>query len=210
VVGYQVAGACVPAAEVGGDFFDWYVVDGQLHLTIADVMGKGIGSAILAATVRAVMRSSARTSNLAEAIAAAAHGLAGDLDETAAFVTMFTARLDPERGVLTYVDAGHALTLVVGADGNARRLPTDDLPIGIGAGDSWTEHQVTLAPGETLISVSDGMLDFFVDVTEIFDAARTVVQATDTADEIVGEIVMFAKARRPADDVTAVVVRRER
>jgi serine phosphatase RsbU (regulator of sigma subunit) len=210
IAGYDVAGACVPAAEVGGDFFDWYLVEGDLHVTIADVMGKGIGSAILAATVRAVLRSSSRAGGVAEMVTAASQGLQADLEETGSFVTLFTARLQTQQGRLAYVDAGHALTLLLDADAEPRLLPTDGLPIGVAEDDGWTEHHVSIGPGETLISVSDGLLDFFAHRSDVFDAARTVVRATSTAQEVVDEIVRFAAARRPTDDVTALVVRRDR
>ncbi|MFB2351640.1 PP2C family protein-serine/threonine phosphatase, partial [Priestia megaterium] len=52
--GYSVAGACVPARDVGGDFFDWHATHDGLSITLADVMGKGVGAAIIAASVRAV------------------------------------------------------------------------------------------------------------------------------------------------------------
>src|SRR5207302_1712191 len=57
VEGYEVAGACLSAMEVAGDFYDWVLDDeGQLQFTVADVMGKGMGAALVTATLRAVLR----------------------------------------------------------------------------------------------------------------------------------------------------------
>src|SRR5437879_13643772 len=56
--GYDLAGACLPAQGVAGDLYDWRVTpDGQLDLTVADVMGKGMGAALVMATLRASLRS---------------------------------------------------------------------------------------------------------------------------------------------------------
>jgi serine phosphatase RsbU (regulator of sigma subunit) len=222
LAGFDIAGGCQPATEVAGDFFDWFPVGDELQLTVADVMGKGVGSAIIAASVRAVLRSTSRAPArrgaderrrplvVADAVAAAARGLEPDLEETSSFVTMFTGRLDPVSGTLRYVDAGHGLTLIVPSDGDPVPLPSSgDLPIGIAPDGTWTEHVVELQPGDTMISVSDGILDFFRTALEVLDAARIVTRGTETAQDTVDEIIRFARARRLKDDVTALVVRRD-
>lgn len=208
VPGYEVAGGCVPASLVGGDFFDWYREGDSLQLTIADVMGKGVGSAIIAATVRAVLRSTSRGTGVGDAVTAAARSLEPDLDETSAFVTLFTARLDPESGLIRYVDAGHGLTLRIDAAGVPERLPAVDLPLGAAPEYVWTEQRIELRPGETLISVSDGLLDFFRTAPEVLEAASILVRGTSSAAEAVGEIRRFTSARRAHDDVTALVLKR--
>ncbi len=220
IEGFDIAGGCVPASQVGGDFFDWFMVGDVLQLTIADVMGKGMGSAIIAASVRAVLRSMSRASRratdppnsprpvVAAAVSAAARGLEPDLEETASFVTMFTARLDAATATLRYVDAGHGLTVLIGADGHLEHLPATDLPIGITSDSTWTEHRLVLRPGDTLMSVSDGILDFFASAAEVLDSAATVVKRTETAQQTVDEIIRFARAHRMNDDVTALVIRR--
>jgi serine phosphatase RsbU (regulator of sigma subunit) len=220
IEGFDIAGGCLPASQVGGDFFDWFVVGEELQVTIADVMGKGIGSAIIAAAVRAVLRSTSRASRrandrddvarpvVAHAVGAAARGLEPDLEETGTFVTMFTARLSPHNPDLRYVDAGHGLTVLIRHGGGVQLLPTTDLPIGVMSQLPWTEHRVTLGEGDTVISVSDGILDFFGSAADVLDAAETVVRGTDTAQQTVDEIIRFARARRIHDDVTALVIRR--
>ena len=54
--GFDVAGACVPTRSVGGDFYDWYPIGEGAAFTLGDVMGKGVGAALIAATVRGVLR----------------------------------------------------------------------------------------------------------------------------------------------------------
>ncbi|MDI1344018.1 MAG: SpoIIE family protein phosphatase, partial [Pseudolabrys sp.] len=171
--GYRLAGGCAPARVVGGDFFDWYRVAGGVALTLADVMGKGIGAAIIAATVRAVLRSELTGGDLATGVAAAAARLESDLERAGSFATVFHAVVDAQTGVVRYVDAGHGLSLHVGSDGSVKRLATTSLPLGFpleaGVHTGWREHSVILAPGDTLVSASDGVLDLYGDTLESLD-----------------------------------------
>ena len=207
--GFDVAGDCAPAKAVGGDFYDWYPVAQGAAFTLADVMGKGIGAAIIAATVRAVLRAGARGLQLVEAVEAAAAILEADLDEAGTFVTLFHARLNMLTGVVRYVDAGHGLSLVVYADGRTKRLATTSFPLGVDPDESWREHTVTLGEGDTLVTVSDGVLDLFDGTLAALDSVEEIVRESLTAQAVVDDIL--ARARRSApDDITVVVVRRTR
>jgi hypothetical protein len=221
IPGFGVAGCCIPASEVGGDFFDWFPVGDEFQFTIADVMGKGLGAALIAASVRAVLRTTLRAPArrgdverrrpllIADAVTNAARGMEPDLQETSSFVTLFTARLEVATGTLRYVDAGHGLSAVVGVDGVPHLLTSTDVPIGVLPDDSWSEHVVHLDPGDTLLSVSDGVLDFFSSALEVLDAAAVLARGADTAQQVIDEITRFARARRIKDDITALVVRRD-
>jgi serine phosphatase RsbU (regulator of sigma subunit) len=221
IPGFGVAGCCIPASEVGGDFFDWFPVGDEFQFTIADVMGKGLGAALIAASVRAVLRTTLRAPArrgdverrrpllIADAVTSAARGMEPDLQETSSFVTLFTARLEVASGTLRYVDAGHGLSAVVGVDGVPQLLSSDDVPIGVLPDDSFSEHVVELKPGDTLICVSDGVLDFFSSALEVLDAAAILARGADTAQQVIDEITRFARARHIKDDITAIVVRRD-
>lgn len=104
VDGYDVSGLFRPSRSVGGDFYDWYQTPDGLHLTFADAMGKGMGAALIAATVRAVMRSTGLRQDLDAGFASASKAIASDLDSSNSFVTLFHARLDAASGKVSYVD----------------------------------------------------------------------------------------------------------
>ena len=209
VPGYDVAGRCLMAREVGGDFFDWHFVDGRLQVTIADVMGKGVAAAIIAASVRSVLRGASRFNELEEAVTRAAFSLDDDLAETSTFVTAFSARLDPRNGVLQYVDAGHGLSAVLSPDGvTYRHLASDGLPLGAVHGDSWTAQVTLLQPGETLVSVSDGVLEFFDSPRHALDIALGWNAASESAQELVDLMSAMCAQGSLEDDVTVVAVRR--
>jgi serine phosphatase RsbU (regulator of sigma subunit) len=172
-------------------------------------MGKGISAALIAAGVRSILRGASLHNNLAEALAKAARGLEQDLNETGRFVTLFAARLDPATGNVTYVDAGHGLSVIISADGVARKLTSTELPLGAVAGAAWTAHTDHLAPGETLMSVSDGFLDFYLDETAAIAGAIRATSKTTTAAELVERMIAFSARHVAADDVTVAIVRRD-
>ena len=206
--GYHLVGGCAPARAVGGDFFDWYPVDGGAVFSLADVMGKGIGAAIIAATVRAVLRSAARDTDMSRSVVSAAAALEPDLDQAGAFVTLFHARLDTDSGSIRYVDAGHGLSLVVRAAGGTKRLRTTSLPLGMGLEVGWREHTVELEPGDTLVSVSDGVLDLWGGDLGSLDEVESIVRSAPNAQHIVDSLLALA-ASGAEDDVTVVVLRRD-
>jgi Stage II sporulation protein E (SpoIIE)/GAF domain len=210
VLGYDVAGRCQPAFNVGGDYYDWHLLDDtMLQVTVADVMGKGLAAGVIAGGLRTAMRVTSRNNTLLESIRRTAQGLQDDFDVSGTFATMFTARLRPQHGHLEYVDAGHGLAVLVRPGARTRQLSARDLPLGAQAGSVWTSHEARLEPGDTLIVVSDGVLEAFAEPLEALRAADQLVATSQTADEMVDRILGAAAHAPLADDLTAVVVRRE-
>jgi serine phosphatase RsbU (regulator of sigma subunit) len=210
VLGYDIAGRCQPAYHVGGDYYDWHLLDDtMLQLTVADVMGKGLAAGVIAAGLRTAMRVSSRSHTLMESVRRAADGLQDDFDVSGTFATMFTARLRPQHGHLEYVDAGHGLALLISPGTPTRQLSTRDLPLGAQAGSIWTSHEARLEFGDTLIMVSDGVLEAFTSPQEGLRAVEHLAAASRSADEMADRILAAAAHAPLADDLTAVVVRRE-
>ena len=210
VLGYDIAGRCQPAFNVGGDYYDWHLLDDtMLQITVADVMGKGLAAGMIAAGLRTAMRVTSRNNTLLESVRRTAQGLQDDFDVSGTFATMFTSRLRPQHGHLEYVDAGHGLALHLSPDSRIRQLTARDLPLGAQAGSIWTSHETRIQPGDTLIVVSDGVLEAFAEPLEALRAAEQLVATSQTADEMADRILAAAEHASLADDLTAVVVRRE-
>ena len=213
--GYSVCAMCLPAYAVGGDFYDHYPIEGGAAFTVADVMGKGLGAAILAASVRAALRGASRavdkvecSTDPADVVNSVAELLADDLGRTDTFVTLFHAHLDTASATVRYVDAGHGISVVVRASGRVEPLDGDGLPIGVLGGDSWTAGEVVLGEGDSLIIASDGVLDLIGDGSDVRPALRYVAQHAEPADLCERARALVAE-KAPLDDVTLVVVRRE-
>lgn len=203
---YDVAGICLPKADVGGDFYSWQESDGTLRLAIADVVGKGTAAALMAATVRSAIRSSA-TTHPDTALDIAGGLLARDLERTSTFATAFVAALDTATGQLRFADAGPGLTIIVSPDGSHRRLHGSGLPLGIGDPGSWSTSNTTLGPGETLASFTAGVLDLYGGTLTTLDQLAGLIKATDPSG--VTDILRSLHTRTEAeDDLTAILVRR--
>ncbi len=214
VPGYELAARAVAAGMVGGDVYDWGVEAGRLGLVVADVMGKGVGAAILAATTRAAFRSRPHRAALGDAVAAAERTLAPDLERAGAFVTAFVAAVDPTTHELEYVDAGHGLAFLARArDGRVERLAATGPPLGVLPGQPRLARRTCLAPGDVLVAVSDGLLDALggsvADLAAVEGALRDACGAEEAVDalvalvpaecEVVDDVTVVALRRRPAD-----------
>lgn len=206
--GYDGAGGCAPSRVVGGDFYDWYPVKKGGDFTLADVMGKGMGAAIIAATVRAVLRAGAGSDDIVKDIERAASILEADLNSTGSFVTLFHAHCDVRSGLIRYVDAGHGLSIVMRFGGEIERLSSENPPLGLGFGHTWMEDSFVLNHGDTLITVSDGVLDLFDGTLAALDNVAEIARGCSSAQEIVDAIINRA-GKDSNDDVTVLVLRRK-
>lgn len=107
---------------MGGDFFDWYLIDGGLAFTLGDVMGKGAGAGMIAATTRAVIGSAKNSHDPVAALTLTADCFATDLGQASSFATLFHARLRAEDGRVLFSDAGHGLTILIRPNRTWKRL----------------------------------------------------------------------------------------
>jgi sigma-B regulation protein RsbU (phosphoserine phosphatase) len=212
--GYTMCALCLPAFAVGGDFYDHYSSQRGVIFTVADVMGKGLGAAILTASVRSALRAASRAvdemdhrADLADAVNSVSAQLSDDLASTETFVTLFHARLDIATGAVRYVDAGHGLALIVRKAGVVERLPSEGLPLGVMPDEEWVSHDVMLEDGETLVIASDGVLDLIGDGADVRPALEFVAQHPDPV-ELCSRARALAEAGAALDDVTLVAIQK--
>lgn len=199
---FTVQGTCIPARTVGGDFYDWYPTPDGIALTVGDVMGKGVGAGMIAAAVRSVIRSSSDDADPAVALHRATTGLAaGDSGADVQFTTCFHARITPT-GTIRWVDAGHGLAFIRRADGEVEHLQASDLPVGLG--DDWTSHTQQLDAGDTLVCVSDGVLDLFDDDLVAIKRFMELLASTGIPSEIIRKLMQLTNVEDQADDVTVI------
>ncbi|KQO81608.1 hypothetical protein ASF17_10660 [Frigoribacterium sp. Leaf263] len=212
----HVEGVCLPSLSVGGDYFDYGVVGRQVHVAVGDVMGKGVGAAILGAAVRAACRAAVPTvtdgRRLGTAVDRIERAVLGDLQRTGSFVTYFHAVLDLDTDELSYVDAGSGLSLIIRADGTIEQLMGADLPLGLEA-QSHETHTTPLLTGDRLVVMSDGVLDILDDDLDwVREIGRIVARSGDgertDGPDLVDAISMLADDRIARDDVTLLVLDR--
>lgn len=209
--GWDVDGVCVPSLSVGGDFFDFSLGSGVLHVALGDVMGKGIGAALLGAGIRAALRGTLSAVgagvDLGVTVTRLAQSQQPDLDRASSFVTLFQAAVDTDDGRVRYVDAGCGLVVRVTAGGTAEHLRGADRPLGVLPEDHWTENEVYLDPGDRLLVFSDGVLDLLDDPDDWVPGVAALAARYPGVDDFLGAVTDLARTLTPTDDVTALVVR---
>lgn len=208
VPGWDIAAACHPSREVGGDFYSWSLEHDELTISLGDVMGKGLGAGVMAASVQMAVSLHEAHVDPGVAVGHVAAAVQHDMERAATFATLFLARISIEDGKVRYADAGHGLAVIVSAQGATRRVTGDGLPLGIMLDSHWNTELDRLEPGETLVVVSDGVLDAFEAGQDALDEVSHLAPASSTAQEFVARIVALADRPTVVDDVTVVVVRR--
>ena len=149
----------VSAREVGGDFYDFYVLaNGRIGLAIADVSGKGVPAALFMMVSRTLLKSSAaERSDPADVIRTVNDILCAD-NESMMFVTMIYAIYDPNTHMLRYCNGGHNPMMVVHRDGSSELFdPHDGVALGVASDYQYTSHQMELHEGDTLVFYTDGV-----------------------------------------------------
>jgi phosphoserine phosphatase RsbU/P len=207
--GFELAAMCLPAREVGGDFYSFDAsVDDVLKLTIGDVMGKGMPAALLMATTRAALGAVARQHPPAATVGLAARSLEADLQRSGSFVTLFHAQLEVPARRLTYVDAGHGHVVLRRSDGGLHELHPRGLPIGILPEETYQEGTLTMAPGDALVVYSDGLVEAHPEA--MLDAAAIArgLDGAFSAPDMVSSLLALARTSGPPpDDLTVVVLK---
>lgn len=207
VAGYEFAAHCRPARAVGGDFYDWYVGPGGVGFTLGDVMGKGMGAALLMATTRAALRG-AVSPDPSTTLDGAAAALEADLGPTNTLVTLLHGHLDAARGHLRHVDVGHGLALVLRHDGTWTASRGGGMPLGVLPQQTWDTVEVELGPGDAFVVVSDGVLDLLGDPLAGLEQVAELLRGSRSAREVVERVEALAPGGDLGDDVTVQVVRR--
>src|SRR5512136_1889969 len=121
--GYDIAGICIPADEIGGDYFDYIPLSrNRLGLTVADVSGHGIPSALVMTAFRALLRTKARSKSRPAAIANAMNRLLPEFTGNQHYVTVLYAELEAASGNFNYITCGHPPPLWLHANGEVEKV----------------------------------------------------------------------------------------
>lgn len=216
---FEAFGVSLPCDETGGDFFDIIPCNrGKLFLVIGDVVGHGIGAALLMATTRALVRSEIEhADNLASCVGRVNNLLYRDTESSGSFSTLFILSLERSNTTLRWVRAGHEPAMLYNLDqGSFTELKEKGVALGINPTVVFEENSVELPPGEHLILInSDGVTDLENLHGERFGRLRLqqIVKrfarysAEAILSAICAEIKTFANNRRPEDDITIVIAK---
>jgi serine phosphatase RsbU (regulator of sigma subunit) len=216
LLGWRIATYYRPAREVGGDFYDFHAFeDGRLGIVVGDATDKGVSAALLMATTCTMLRTAAQgTASPGEVLARVNDLLYANIP-AGMFATCFYAVLDPESGQLGYANAGHEWPYRRNSAGVAE-LKATGMPLGMMPGTRYDEQEVSLAPGESLLFYSDGLVEAHNAQRDMFGLPRLAALlgshpgGSALIDFLLNELKRFtAEEWEQEDDVTLVTLQRE-
>jgi len=216
--GLDIAGASIPAEEVGGDLYDYFVPTGPqaaVGITLADVSGKGMKAAIATVLVSGMMKTEyLRSGGPAQILGSVNRALTGAL-EAHGFVAMQVLTLAPREKIAHYTNAGQVYPLLR-RGGKLQYFSGSALPLGIAGESEYKDASVSLETGDVLLLVSDGITEAMNEKRELFGFERleatllglpSDVSARSMLESILAQVRAFAGKAKQHDDMTLVVVK---
>jgi sigma-B regulation protein RsbU (phosphoserine phosphatase) len=196
IPGWEIAACFHPARQVSGDFYDAFLLPGNLiGLVIADVCDKGVGSALFMALFRSLIRVFSGQINLRgvsvsgtadsgadssdnpmyqalHAVSLTNDYIAAEHGKEGMFATLFFGVLDPRNGKMTYVNAGHEPLIIVNHGGVREKLKTTGPVVGMSFETEYKVKQTLIEPGDILIGYTDGVTEALSPNKEFYTKGR--------------------------------------
>ena len=160
VESFDISGLNVSCYEVGGDYFDYVPIDPyRLGIAVGDVSGKGIGAALLMASLRAAFRAEVHAGYRIEDMAARINDFVHQSSAVSSYITFFYCEIDRRGCEVRYVNAGHVPPLVLRTDGSLETLESTGFCLGMFPGAVFEAKSLRLGEGDILLLYSDGIPD---------------------------------------------------
>jgi sigma-B regulation protein RsbU (phosphoserine phosphatase) len=214
----EIFGVLQPAREVGGDFYDFfYRDDGTLCVVVGDVAGKGAPAALFAARARDITRLEGMRRETPAEVVEAVNRVLSEANPTITFVTLFVAVLSLRSGALSYTNAGHNSPLICSPDLAISELcQAKGPPIGIDGSVRYESAGAELANGDLLFVFTDGVTEMLDHDGDFFGEERlrhwltlhAAAGPRKATTAILNAVSAFAGGAEPADDITALAIRR--
>jgi sigma-B regulation protein RsbU (phosphoserine phosphatase) len=214
--GFDFGGLILPARQVGGDFYDVFMLSGKkIGILIGDVADKGVPSAIFMARAHALIIAEADMHLLPGDVLRRVNMHITRFEKSAQFVTALYGVLDVETNEFSYARAGHEPPLLLTADGKVERLPYGPgMSLGLWEEIVLDERSTILPPGASLLLYTDGMTDCRNPAGEAFGLERIKevlaglvdLNAQQICDRLLATLQAYQNGSKQDDDVTLVAV----
>jgi serine phosphatase RsbU (regulator of sigma subunit) len=218
----EFAAQCVPAWQVGGDFYDAFETDDhQIALVLGDVSGKGLSAALVMGVVQGAIHAASGTGPAAnhEHSAERLNQLLCKKTARERFVSLVWCYFDPVASILGYINAGHLPPLLIRQTDNGtfevHRLDGGGPVLGVLPGATYRQTRVAVLPGDLMVVFSDGILEAANALDEEFGEERILAAVeenwagspTQICDAVLARVRVFLGKELPHDDQTLMVVR---
>ncbi len=207
-----------PAREVGGDFYDFFMLD-EDHIVIAigDVSGKGVPAALFMAVTRSFLRSEFHADSMPGPVMARVNDELSDGNQSCMFVTLFCAVITLSDGHVEYVNAGHNPPVRIHADGRTEWVMKPHGPAaGAMPGMSYESGHFTLEAGESLLLYTDGVTEAMNPDNQLYGESRLAEHCAGLAaadcrkslETLLADIRAHAAGAEQSDDITMLIFKR--
>jgi sigma-B regulation protein RsbU (phosphoserine phosphatase) len=206
-----------PAREVGGDFYDYHLVeDDWLCFFIGDVSGKGVPAALFMAVTKTLLKASSSKPGAAGEMLAKVNNELCDQTDSGMFVSLLYGLLDLRTGALEMGNAGHPSPFILGRDGAVTPMDTRrNVALGAIAQMDYHITHTRLAPGDALFLYTDGVTEALSSGDKFYTPARLQIALKDLATLSVEKITRgvaqdvqaFSAEREQSDDISVMAVR---
>jgi len=205
LVGYEMEVFYEPFRAVGGDYFDVIDLPGNRTLfAVADVSGKGIAAALLAANIQALVRTLANIDAEPRVLANQINEHLSRYTPSDRFATAVFVVLRRDSGELTYVNAGHNSPIVF-CDGSATSLEATGMPMGLLSGAEYEAGAAIVPFGGTLLLFTDGLTD---SISGNDPESRLRGALSDNPAKTISNLKLLIDPRCKEDDITILLVKR--
>jgi sigma-B regulation protein RsbU (phosphoserine phosphatase) len=215
---FELHAAMVPAKEVGGDLFDFFLLDPErLGFVLGDVSGKGVPAALFMAIASTLLRAAAQNHASPGACLTVMNESLVEKNASGMYVTLFYGILNTRTGALDYSNAGHNPPYTFSPDGQVRALEERCGPmLGVFEGFEYPTRSTELRPGEGVLIFTDGVTearnkegDFYENSRlEAYLAASASLPVDALLRGLQAEVERFEAGAPRADDITALALRR--
>ena len=222
VEGLDIAGKSIYCDETGGDYYDFLEVGdpgaGRIGVVVGDVADHGIPSALLMATVRALIRQrSSAFGKIEQVVSDVNRQLAYDVQDTGRFMTLFYAEIERPNNIIRWVNAGNepAMLFDPAADTFSDLNGAGNLALGVFEDAQFSEAQQVIASGQIIAIATDGIWEARNPKGEMFGRQRIqrIIRrnasktAKDIQNAILNALKRFQKNVKIEDDLTLVIIK---
>lgn len=214
---FEIYALLQPAKEVGGDFYDFFLIDpDNLCLVIGDVSGKGVPAALFMAMAKTCIKTTAKVIDSPQKIIESVNRELSEENDSCTFVTAFLAILNLKTGMLRFTNAGHNPPVISPADSAPYLLEGAECPaIGFDEETLYSEKSIQLSPEDAICLYTDGVTEAENNEKEDFSERRLIekladakqLSPKDTTLEIIRSVNSFSGQKAAFDDITILMLK---
>ena len=214
---FDIYAKMLPAKEVGGDLYDFFLIDKyRLGVVVGDVSGKGIAAALLMAVCKTLLKATALKGIPADNVLSEVNNILVDESPSNMFVTIFYGVLDTRSGSFEYSNAGHNSPYLISNDGTINQLSiVGGLLLGAMKDVEYQSNVIMLKPGESVVFYTDGVTEAFNKNEEEFNEKRLEkvllskngFAPKDFVQQVFEQVQNFTNGVEQSDDITCLALK---